>query len=53
MGVYGRNSRRAIKKVRLYPFVFKVQNELQAAEERALVLICQDQVGLLTRLRLT
>lgn len=53
MGVYGRNSLRAIKRVRLYPFVLKVQNVLQATEERALVLICQDQVGLLTRLRLT
>lgn len=53
VGVYGRDSRHAIKKVRLYPFVLKAQNELQVAEERALVLICQDQVGLLTRLRLT
>lgn len=53
VGVYGRNSCRAIKKVRLYSFVPKAQNEVQAAEERALLLICQDQVGLLTRLRLT
>lgn len=53
VGVYGRNSLRAIKRVRLYLFVLKVQNVLQATEERALVLICQDQVGLLTRLRLT
>lgn len=53
MGVYGRKSRRAVKRAQLYTFVLKVQSELQAAEERALLPICRDQVGLLTRLRLT
>ena len=53
VGVYGRISRCVIKEARLYPFGPKVQNDLRVTKERALLVICRDQVGLLTRLRLT
>ena len=53
VGVYGRIILSVIKVVRLYTLGFKVQNDLRVSEERALLVICRDQVGLLTRLRLT